>query len=170
VEFSAVVGRDGCDGQGRLGYQSDRGAIELFDCARLELADHDVSGGPLDEGDDAVLGRADDGIDLPVADFLTRLDSGGAFGDVAFAGEAATRVVGPVAFAAPLADLAQELEASASATLVPPDVAIDALVADAQHSVFSEPAGNLFRAPVLLEVCQHECPVVVAEALVPTRS
>ena len=49
--------------------------LELIDGARLEFADHDVSGRALDERDDAVLGRADDGVDLPVADFLTRLDN-----------------------------------------------------------------------------------------------
>jgi hypothetical protein len=74
VELGSVVGGDRANGQIRVRDQGDRGSVELGDGTGVELSDHEMSGGSLDEGDDAGLSVADDGVDLPVSDFLSGLD------------------------------------------------------------------------------------------------
>jgi len=106
VELGPVVRSDGTDRERCLGDQGERSPVEFGDSASTHLADQDIAGGPLDEGDDARLGATEHGVDLPVADFGAGLDGSGPLGDVAFAGESAARVVGSVALASLLGGLA----------------------------------------------------------------
>lgn len=101
MELGAIIGGDGFEVFGESAHQLEGSGIGLLLGTGLELADEQVPGSSLDEADDAVFGvLADDGVDLPVAGFEALLDSGRSFADVAFAGESAAGVIGPVAFAA----------------------------------------------------------------------
>ena len=81
-------------------HETRRTPIGVFLGASSELADHDVTGFAVDDGDEAVLiTLADDGVDLPVTDLGAQFGGGRSLTDVPFAGETTTAVVGAVAFA-----------------------------------------------------------------------
>ena len=100
VELGAVVRRDGFESLRMPAHEAHRTAIRMLLGTSSELADHEVTGFAVDDGDEAVLiTLADDGVDLPVTDLRAQFGGGRSLADVTFAGETTTAVVGAVAFA-----------------------------------------------------------------------
>ena len=150
VELGAVVGGDGFESLRMAAHETHRAAIGVFLRSGSELADHDVAGFAVDDGDEAVvITLADDGVDLPVTDLGAQLGGERPLADVTFAGETTTAVVGAVAFAPSLASAAQVGVQRAAEDAIAPDVAVDRLVADGERA--AQPAADLFGAPQLDE-------------------
>jgi hypothetical protein len=85
-------------------------------------------------------------------------------------GEAPAAVVAPVALPAALARSAQMFVQGAATSQIPPDVAIDGLVADRQLSLQAQVPGDLFGAPLLPQQLFHSLPVSAPELAVASRS
>lgn len=110
VELGPVINGDGLEKSGMSADELDDATVRGSDRAGAELADKRAAGYAFDETDHAVtIKRADDRIHLPVADFLSQFDGGGAFGDVPFASQPATLLSTTVALS-PLGRLSQELK------------------------------------------------------------
>ena len=74
VELGAVVGGDGFEQRWVAAHEPQSPSIGVLFGSGSELADEDVAGFALDEGQEAVLiAGADDGVDLPVADLRTKV-------------------------------------------------------------------------------------------------
>src|SRR6188768_18640 len=146
VELGAVVRRDGFESLRMPAHEAHGTLIGVFLGTSSELADHDVAGFAVDDGDEAVLiPLADHGIDLPVTDLGAQLGGGRALADVTFAGETTPAVVGAVAFAPSFASTAQVRVQRATEDSVTPDMAVDRLVANGERA--AQPAADLLGAP-----------------------
>src|SRR5215207_9548755 len=136
-----------------------------------ELADEHQPGLALDEGDDAVLrAGTHHGVGLPVADAAAGLDLGGSLRDQALAGESAAAVVSAVALAPPLPGASQVGVERPAPLLIPPDVAVDRLVADREEAGAGEVARDLLGAPLAAQQPVDYGEVFRREALVAARA
>lgn len=98
MELGAVVGCDRLESARQLLDSLNRTIRQDVLSTVNQLADGDVAGLALAEGDDAVLAAlAHDGIDFPVPKLLPPLDGCRPFRDMALAGQAPAAVVGAVA-------------------------------------------------------------------------
>ena len=164
VELGTVIRSDGFDVVTECVNDWDNALIQGIFGSVFELADDEVAGCALDQGEDAVLGAvAHDGIDLPVADGASGLDDRWSFGDVAFAGQAAAAVISAIALAALFGGTAKVAMQIAADSLVGPDMAIDGFMADQQDTVKAQVAGDLFRVPALAQVTMNDGKVTGVE-------
>ena len=135
------------------------------------FADHRVAGLAIHEREDAVLvGRAQDGVAFQVPDTAPVLRSRGPFGDRSFACQPASAVVAAVPFSARFSRPSEVVVEEPTASTVLPDVAVDGLVADREDAGQREPAGDLLRAPVLLQAGLDNRPGRGVELAVAPRS
>jgi hypothetical protein len=146
-------------------------AIGVLHSSGLELADHDVAGLAIDEGEDAVgVSTPQDGIAFEVANAAAVLSAWRSLGDVPFSSQAAATVVVAVAFSALLGGVPKvEVEASPSLPVLP-DVAVNGLMADGEKPPEPEPSGDLLWAPLLLEAGFDKGPLSQAELAIPSRT
>jgi len=146
VELGTVVGGDGFEALRMAAHEAHRAVIGVLLSTGSELADDDVAGFTVDNGDETVLiTLANDGIDLPVTDLGAQLGGGRALADVTFAGKTTAAVIRAVAFAPSLAGAAQVRVQRATEHSITPDVAVDRLVADGERAAQS--ATDLLGAP-----------------------
>jgi hypothetical protein len=69
VELGSVIGSDGFESLRMPTHEAHGTAIRMLFGSSSELADEDVAGLAVDDGDEAVvIALADDGVDLPMAD------------------------------------------------------------------------------------------------------
>ena len=118
---------------------------------------------PECQGDDAVLvARADHHVHLPMPDPSPGLHGGGALSDVALAGQAATLLLGAVAFA--ISDrLAKVLPQGAACFAVLLHSTVDRLVADLEKPEELQPAADLFGAEPVAQKHLDQFPLDCAE-------
>src|SRR6185503_13451862 len=146
VELGTVVGGDGFEALRMPAHEAHRTLISVFLGTSSELANHDVAGLAVDDGDEAVLiTLADDGIDLPVTDLGAKVGGERPLADVTFASEATTAVVGAVALTPSLASAAKTSVQRATEDSIAPDVAVDRLVTNGERA--AQPAADLLGAP-----------------------
>ena len=88
------------------------------------------------------VGRADDGIHLPVADLVAQLDHRGSLGDVTLAGKT-TALFGAGMTFSPLRRLPEEPKQLAASLLVSANESVDRLVADLESSFEPQAATDL---------------------------
>lgn len=172
MELRAVVGGDGAHGMG-LGPDEAGGAgVDLGRPADAQLAEEDVAGLALDEGEGAGAGLAGSahGIHFPVAQLGARLDDLRPGGDGPFPGQAAAAVVAAVAFPPLFARAAQVGVQGAAGVLVGPDVAGDGFVTDREPLLALEAAGDLLGTPVLAQECLDPGPIRRGELAIPSRA
>lgn len=111
-------------------------------------AEAEESGFAFDDGDEAGLAVAMDGIDFPVGGAGALFDDSGAFADHAFSIEATAAVGASVAFAAAVAAVAKVKVEGASALLVCLNPAVDCLVAHDRDAFEFGASYDLLRAKV----------------------
>ena len=92
------------------------------------------------------------------------------FRNAAFTGHPAPAVIAPIAFSAPFQAVPKVDVQLASFSLVPPNVPIDGLMADLQDTIEFEAAGDLFRAPLALDVALNQHPVRRGKLLISARN
>ena len=86
MELGSVVDGDGAEQMWALSDDLQEASVDSRAVASSEFGDQNAAGKALNEGEDAVLGgRADDGVDFPVAELVALIHRDRAFGDVAFA-------------------------------------------------------------------------------------
>jgi len=169
VELGAIVSGDGFESLRMAAHETDGALIRVFLGTSSELADHDVAGLALDDGDEAVvIPLANDGIDLPVADLGAKVGGERPLADVTFASETTTAVVGAIAFATSLASAPKISVQRAAEDPIAPDVAVDCFVTDGERAAQS--AADLFGTPPLAKLGIDELQIAARETLITSRT
>src|SRR5215208_5483667 len=147
--------------------QADHPPAQRLLCAIPELADEHQPGLSLDERNHAVFSaRSHHRVGLPVPDHLSGLHLRWPLRDHPFTRESAAAVVGAVALAAPLPGPAQVRVERPALLLIPPDVAVDRLVANGEQPLPGEVSRDLLGAPLPAEQPVYLREVRGREALV----
>jgi len=168
VELGPVVAGEGMHRLRLLAQQENRAAIHGGHGSGRELAEHEISGFPLDQTQHTVPARvgAEDGVRFPIPDPASGVDDRGARGDGPFPGEPAPAVVVAIALPARLGVATQVRVQCAARPFVGPDMPVDRLMADPEPALLAEPPGDLLRAPELTKLGIDLGPVGRGEALI----
>src|ERR1043166_5910441 len=171
VELCPVVSRDGRKRPLMPEDEPNDSSVQRRGRPISELADQHQPGLALDQRDDAVCAaRTHHGVDLPMPDLPARLDLLRALRDEALACEPAAAVVSPVALPAPLAGATQVGVEETSLALIPPDVAVDSLVANRELPGAGQVPSDLFGTPLAAEQPVDEREVCCRKAAVAARA
>jgi hypothetical protein len=149
VKLAAIVGGDRQESLRVLLHQFAEPLVRGRRRPCLELSDEHIAGLSVYDRGDAAPALSVDGVHLPVPDLGASLRFGRAVLDPSFPRQTASGVVVAVALASLLACSPQVLIERASRLFVPPDVAVNGLVADAEAALESQPSGDLFGAVIL---------------------